>query len=689
LLLAISELSVKLALLPSMRDEFELTGRLITALKNFMARNLPLALIEPTHPLATICIDAKGSLDAWYGCILALHEAGLDRQANFVLIDDGTIEESSFVATQISGLRCERVSPGQNLLSGRNRAAEAARGDIVAFLAPDIRVTETWLALILRTFAENSGAVIVGSKILLEDGSLHHQGFIFDERGEPHEMERTENGGPPTDGLVLDVDGFSDYAVAIRREDFLRLGGFDTALSTGQSAVIDLCVRVRLAGRAVLRQPLSVVYLMCIADSGHQRIARSQSVPEEDKVLLQHRWLCAGGRANAALSRQSFCGRAFIIDSNTPRPDHDAGSIMTSELMNILRLIGYHVIFGQVSAHYDTDYIGYLQCRGIDTIQSTGNNSISEYLNKYGRYVHLVIIFRYENFGLLKERIATLAPQARIIFVPADLHYLREQRGALIKRGRASRNIEEIRKQEIKGVEESDVTILHSDFEVTQLKSKVEGKKLKLLRWIVRTRSPKQRFCQRSGLCFIGSFRHPPNEDAVLWFVEEILPLVLRKAPAIQFHLVGSGMPPSLRGLASAHILVHGWVRDIIPILDGVRVFVAPLRYGAGLKGKVINSLAHGLPVVGTPTAFEGTGLRAGDGLACASSPEKFAEAVLDLHGDEDYWTRMSERAIKRCEALYSEATALETFRRLLQELSLAAGEAPNRCGGDVRSGRR
>jgi glycosyltransferase involved in cell wall biosynthesis len=363
----------------------------------------------------------------------------------------------------------------------------------------------------------------------------------------------------------------------------------------------------------------------------------------------------------------------LVIDNVVPQPDRDGGSVITFEFMTILAKLGYRVVFASTAGvELETrSAVNRLLLSGIEVIKPPRYNSISEYLECKGNGIDLIMIFRYNNAMLLKDRLSVLSPSARIIFVPADLHFLREKRRMIVSGSYNAASVEEIWRQELLCIHASDVTILHSDEELKILQRHVNKRKLRLLRWITRTRPSLKGFSSRAGLCFIGGFQHSPNEDGVLWFVHNILPIIRRLVPGICFHIVGSHMTTNVERLASPGIIVHGWVKDLRSILDEMRVCVAPLRYGAGLKGKVVSSLAHGVPVVGTQIALEGTGLGLGDGVLAGEDPERFAQAVVSLYRDEGLWTSMSEAGVRCCKSLYSEELALRVFQDIQKDLQL------------------
>jgi glycosyltransferase involved in cell wall biosynthesis len=178
---------------------------------------------------------------------------------------------------------------------------------------------------------------------------------------------------------------------------------------------------------------------------------------------------------------------------------------------------------------------------------------------------------------------------------------------------------------------------------------------------------PGQPFAQRRDLVFVGGFRHPPNVDAVRWFVAEVFPRVRERLPDVRFHCIGSHLVPEVEALAAQPgVLVHGHVPDIAPYMDGCRIALAPLRYGAGVKGKVNLSMAHGQPVVATPSAVEGMHLRDGEDVLVAGDAMAFADAVVRLYHDEALWQRLSAGGLANVERHFSLDAARDSVRRLL-----------------------
>jgi hypothetical protein len=165
--------------------------------------------------------------------------------------------------------------------------------------------------------------------------------------------------------------------------------------------------------------------------------------------------------------------------------------------------------------------------------------------------------------------------------------------------------------------------------------------------WVVEGPQQPAPLAGREGLAFLGSYHHPPNRDAVAAFLDQLWPALRQRDPELQLHLYGSGLPPELAQAWGAvpGVQVHGWVADVAQVYDRHRLFIAPLRSGAGLKGKVVAAAAHGIPQVLSPLAAEATGLRDGLEVAIATSPEQWMSAISGLLGDPAAWQAMSEAA--------------------------------------------
>src|SRR5690606_30320028 len=227
------------------------------------------------------------------------------------------------------------------------------------------------------------------------------------------------------------------------------------------------------------------------------------------------------------------------------------------------------------------------------------------WLAEHGARFDVVMVCRHYVASEFLPLLRRHAPQARLVFDTIDLHYLREARTADVTGDSTLANAAaRTRRQELAVIAAADTTLVVSAVEREVLAADAPGARVEVLSNLHSVAGPGLPFEQRRDLVFVGGFRHPPNVDAVRWFVSEVLPRVHERLPDVRFHCIGADMPAEIEALgALPGVEMHGYVPDITPYLEGCRLALAPLRYGAGGKGKVNLSLAHGQPAGATRRA--------------------------------------------------------------------------------------
>ena len=280
------------------------------------------------------------------------------------------------------------------------------------------------------------------------------------------------------------------------------------------------------------------------------------------------------------------------------------------------------------------------------------------------------------------DTVRLLRSDLPIVVDSVDLHFVRESRA--LGYGEASeaavRRAREARSQELGVYRRADAVIVVTEQDKRTLLNCLPGSRIAVVPNIhpeaeevpdVRDRRP-------NSLLFVGGFAHAPNVDAVLFFGREILPLIRRAVPDVIVTIVGDAPPEEVRRLASDTVTVAGWVPDLRPYLGGHMVSIAPLRFGSGMKGKVGEAMAHGLPVVVTTIAAEGMDLTDGVTALIADSPAEFADAVVRLLGDEALYRRLSRNGHQAARTRWSEAVVAKDLLALMRDL---AEVRPKRAG--------
>ncbi len=636
----------------------------VTATLAELRRTLtPLSLRSATpyrngRPRATIAV-APGPVEAVHACLVALREAGVDLLAEIVLLDPAGVDARAALLPVI--VEHLRAGATPRAVAAFARILSEADTPLVGLVSPDVRAEPGWLEALTEALDDEPRAAMVGGIVVRDDGLLHHAGLELDGDHRLRDLGHLALADLAEHRVLRPIDALAPLALVADRRRVAGTGGLDATYQRLAPALADLCLRVRAGGGLVLRQAGGVARWAgsdtpeAIDDGDGRRLRLS---------ILRH--------ARDARAATHFVGHALVVDAELPATDRDAGSVAALEQMLVLRRLGWRVTFaaagGGKPAERDRSR---MERSGIEVVDAAGQPGVTDILRERGTDLQLVHLYRHRVATLLLPRVRDLAPDAKILFSPADLHFLREARQAAVSGGQTADRIADTKSKEIACVREADATILLSDHERDVLAADVDPARLHVLRWIVRPHAIVPPFAARQGVLFVGNFRHAPNVDAILWYANEVQPILTRMRPGLVTDVVGADAPASILALRSDEVRVRGWVADLAEVLAQVRLTVAPLRYGAGFKGKVATSLAAGVPVVGTSIAFEGSGLAAGDGIASVDSAEEFARAIIRVHDEETVWRELSNRALERVAALYSPDAAENFFRGLLSGLGL------------------
>ena len=247
----------------------------------------------------------------------------------------------------------------------------------------------------------------------------------------------------------------------------------------------------------------------------------------------------------------------------------------------------------------------------------------------------LIYLHRVANAAKYAELARRHFPKARQIYSVADLHHVRIGRQAAAEdRPELSPLANRLRLMEFAAAALADAVITHSSEEAKSLAAQIGAAKVHTVRWSAAVRPTTTPFAKRRGIAFVGGYGHPPNLDAARWLISEIMPRVRECDPNIECLLVGDGLPDGVRQRCGDGVVALGRVTDLSEIFDRVRLTVAPLRFGAGVKGKVIDSLAAGIPCVMTPIGAEGLDLPAALEGCIATTAKAIAAAIGHLHND-------------------------------------------------------
>lgn len=632
---------------------------------------VPVALSCTETPRASIVIPVYNELSRTLRCLRALELHPPATPCEVLVVDDGSSDATAAVLPRIAGLRYHRRERNGGFIAACNDGAALARGEYLVFLNNDTVPQPGWLDALLDTFAQHPRAGLVGAQLRYPDGRLQEAGGVVFSDGNAWNYGRHGAPDDPRHAFVRDADYLSGAAIAIPRALFARLGGFDTHYAPAYYEDTDLAFKVRAAGMEVLYQPAAVVVHDEGGTAGTDPDSGAKAYQARNRGLFARRHAEAlaahppPGTVPDAGNLHRGRRQVLVIDVLTPTPDQDSGSLRLVNLMRLLREEGAHVVFVPADRAHAGEATRRLQAMGVETWHAPAMGRFPAWLREHGGRFGAVLLCRHYLAREFLPLVRRHAPQARLVFDTVDLHYLRERRGAELAGDPAlARAAERTRELELDVIRRSDTTLVVSGGERDLLATETPQARVEVLSNLHQVSGPGLSFSERRDLVFVGGFRHPPNTDAVRWFVEEVFPRVREAEPRIVFHCIGGHVPGAIQALsARPGVVVHGHVPDIDPYMAGCRIAVAPLRFGAGVKGKVNLSMAHGQPVVATPVAVEGMHLQDGRDVLVAATAEAFAGQVLRLYRDQALWERLALHGQENVRRHFSPEAARATVR--------------------------
>lgn len=388
---------------------------------------------------------------------------------------------------------------------------------------------------------------------------------------------------------------------------------------------------------------------------------------------LARRW----GTANAGQERLPRSEqRALVIDDRIPVLDRDAGSNAIISHMRSLQRLGYAVSLIASSELKPNSDIESLRASGFEVVSLPFYGSTEELLWRQAGEFDLIYLHRISNAAKYGELVRQHFPKARKIFSVADLHHIRISRQADVEnRTELVALANRLKFAELAAAASADAVITHSDHEAQILRTHLPKAQIHRVLWSAVPSPTAVAFADRKGLAFIGGFDHTPNVDAAKWLMSSLIPLIRARDPEIFCYLVGSGFPIELSKMKADGVIALGKVARLSDIFDRVRLTVAPLSYGAGIKGKIIDSLAAGVPCVYTSIAGEGMGLPAALDICRGDDAGRIADAVVRLHRDAGLNDRCSQAGLKYVQEEFSEAK----LDRTMQDVVTPGGRAEQR----------
>lgn len=631
------------------------------------------------NPTVSIVIPVYNQIHYTYACLLSILEHTTDVTYEVIIADDVSTDATKELDRYVENVVICRNSTNQGFLRNCNNAAKAARGRYVMFLNNDTQVTPGWLSSLVNLIESDSSIGMVGSKLVYPDGRLQEAGGIIWSDGSGWNYGRLDDPDKAEYNYVKDVDYISGAAILLSVDLWKQIGGFDDRFAPAYCEDSDLAFEVRKAGYRVVYQPLSkVIHFEGVSNGTDVNGTGLKRYQVENSRKLKEKWAdefkkqCVNtGNPNPFRARERSQGKPVIlvVEHYVPTFDKDAGSKTTYQYLKMFIKKGYVVKFLGDNFLHEEPYSTVLQQMGVEILYGPEYQSgIWDWIMKNKDEID----FAYLNRPHIATKYVDFIRQntnIKIIYYGHDLHFLREYReyeltGDIQKK----RDSDYWKSIEFSLMEKAAVAYYPSYVEenaIHEVKPELKVKAITAYVYEKFLENMDMDFSKREGLLFVGGFAHPPNADAVLWFAKEIFPLIREKIQ-VPFYVVGSKVTEEIKALEQPGngIIVKGFVteEELSALYAGCRLVVVPLRYGAGVKGKVVEAIYNGSVIVTTAIGAEGIP-RAERVMKIADEPEVFAEQVVNLYGDPGACASMAVETQKYIRDYFSVDAAWDVIK--------------------------
>ena len=629
-----------------------------------IVNNFDLGFGIPSSLLPDISIIIPVYNNWWvtYRCLRAIQRSTNKCSFEVIVVDDGSSDYTSEALKNIRGIKVLTNTKNVGYLESTNRGASQSHvnAKYLALLNNDTEPIGNWLDELLIVFADNSETAIVGSTLIYPGGQLQESGAqIFKDASGWNIGRRLQ----ATNEMFMtnrQVDYCSAASILVAKDFWERARGFDTRYKPAYYEDSDLAMSAWHLGYKVFVSYKSWVIHHEGASHGtsltsgtkkFQIVNRSKFVEKWDKQLTNH-WINQGF-PRIEHSRSSK-GIVVLCDQQLPDISRDSGSQRTVRIAQALTKLNYHVILVAIDSSSRSIQIDKLRAEGIEV--HTSLDSFYDEVRIRAQRIKFYWTIRDDVFNFFEHKLREINPSA---FFIADLLDLKFQ----------DRENQVVSSAHMNIVNKADLTVLVSPLE-SKILEKNSGKKVVDIWYDFEDQGCEYKLQERSGIIFVGGFRHMPNVEGIYWFAKEVLPITKSLGFSEEVTVIGSGLSESqITELTTCGLTVIGYQKDIAPFYLKSKLAIVPLLSGAGLKGKLAEALSYRLPVVTTQIGAEGfqSGPETINPFLISSNAEDFAKAIIKIIEDAEYAESLSGSARSYAEQYLSKDSFYERVSNTLQ----------------------
>jgi GT2 family glycosyltransferase len=599
-------------------------------------------LSTSTSPEVSIIIPVHNHIKTTLNLLNQLRLNSDETKFEVLVVDDASTDSTSKYLEKLRGIHVLTQTKNVGYLRATNSAIKFCKGELICLLNNDTIPESGWLDALVRAIKNDPKTAIVGSMLIGRDGQVAEAGSQIFKNREIWNLGSWGEAGDQLFNFTREVDYCSAASILVDGKFLRARNGFDERFAPAYFEDTDLATTAWHAGRRVVYVHDSVVHH--IGGLSHDDKFQ-KGINTYGKLSKQKYWQKWGDDINLTWefdeiprfeADRDSRGIVIFIDNFIPSENENAGAARAFRIVEAMRKLKFHVVIVPENPGTNIVTLEKLRRNGVEVYQSYDAAVANLKLRKFR--IKNIWLSRIDVAQLMLPRIKRDFPNIPIYFDTVDLHHVRDKQNINLNGKRSAiyeSNIEEI---ELEVCKLASKVIVVADYERQYLLEKNSGINAHTLFMPHEAKSLCSGVGKKSYILFVGSFRHQPNLDGIIWLLEEVLPkLEAMTDEIVKLHIVGESLPQSIIDTLDINKVKYlGWVESLDQQYNLASVVVIPLRYGAGKKGKVAEAIVNGCPIVSTSVGAEGYPLIPDEDFLLADNSEAFAQAILELWNSEN-----------------------------------------------------
>ena len=627
------------------------------------------------NPLVSIIVPVYNNFNYTYQCLSAILNNSMNIKYEILIADDNSTDKTQIIKKIIKNVKIIYNKENKGFIKNCNNASKFANGKYLLFLNNDTSVKENWLSSLVELMEQNEFIGLTGSKLIYPDGRLQEAGGIVWCDGSAANYGWGSDPELPEFNYIKDVDYISGASILIRHELWNKLGGFDEQFLPAYYEDTDLAFSVRKLGYRVVYQPASVVIHYEGVSNGKDISTGLKEYQKINHWKFYKKWHQILERNHFTPNKEIFFARGnsgkktlLVIDVRVPLYDQNAGNRSTYLYVKLFLKLGLRVIFLCYDTYPFQPYTFHLQQLGVEVLNGEYYaNNWTTWIKENGKYLDYI----FTNRSIVSLKYIDYLQQnttAKIIHFLHDMSHLRLKRQFeltedqnILKEAKEAENIE------MEVSTKSDVLYVVGSYEEKILKNIFPQKIVRNIPIFYYENNNKYFLPskKRKNLLFVGGFDHAPNEDAVLWFYKNSFNEIISAYPNIVWFIVGPNPTDKLLSIRDKHVVITGHVSEekLKEYYQNCRICIAPLRYGAGVKGKIVEAAYYKIPIVTTHIGSEGLSLEE-DAFVVNAPDYTFTKKIINLYLNYERLDQLSKNCYNFIKNHFSIDNAIKIIKK-------------------------